>query len=173
MVLSANSALTLSLTGNGTGVVTLSGPIQSGNGQRDYAILKTGTSTFVLSGTNTFGGTTTINDGTLSLDYSTNNTTKLANGAALTLGGGTLNLSGGSHTEVVSATTLNAGASSVTRSSGTSVLRMNAITRNAGSTVNFGAASIADTDTSNVNGILGGYATVGGRELGDECDDCQ
>ncbi len=39
---------------------------------------------------------------------------------------------------------------------------MNAITRNAGSTVNFGAASIADTDTSNVNGILGGYATVGG-----------
>jgi autotransporter-associated beta strand protein len=38
---------------------------------------------------------------------------------------------------------------------------MNAITRNAGSTVNFGAVSIATTDTSIVNGILGGYATVG------------
>ena len=95
------------------------------------------------------------------LDYGTNNTSKLSNTTALNLAGATLQLSGGSHTEVVGATTLNSGASSVTRSSGTSTLRMNAITRNDGSTINFGAGSIADTDTTNTNGILGGYATVG------------
>jgi autotransporter-associated beta strand protein len=159
-----NNTTTITLAGNGTGVVTLKGNVLAGNGARDYAITKTDTSTFVLSGSNTYGGATAVNGGTLTLDYSTNNNTKLANGAALNLGGGTLNLSGGSHTEVVASTTLNTGASSITRSSGTSVLRMKAITRNAGSTVNFGAASIADTDTDNVNGILGGYATVAGAD---------
>jgi autotransporter-associated beta strand protein len=48
----------------------------------------------------------------------------------------------------------------VGRSSGTSTLRLNAIGRSIGATVDFGAASIADTDTSDVNGILGGYATL-------------
>ena len=43
-------------------------------------------------------------------------------------------------------------------------MRLNAITRNRGGVVDFGAASIADTDTLNVNGILGGYATVGGAD---------
>ena len=150
------------LTVDGTGNATFNGIISNGGTTGTVAVTKNGTGTATLTANNTYTGGTTINGGTLTLDYSTNNTSKLANAAALNLGGGTLNLSGGSHTEVVGSTTLNTGASSVTRSSGTSVLRMNAITRNAGSTVNFGAASIADTDTSNVNGILGGYATVAG-----------
>ncbi len=145
----------LTLTGSGDGTIA------SAIGTTSGTLTKSGTGTWTLSGTNTYTGTTTVNAGTLSLDYSTNDTSKLANGAALILGGGTLNLSGGTHTEVVASTTLNPGASSVTRTSGAGVLRMNAITRNAGSTVNFGAGSIADTDTSNTNGILGGYATVG------------
>ena len=49
---SGNNTETINLAGNGTGVVTLSGNILIGNGNRDYAITKTGTSTFVLSGNN-------------------------------------------------------------------------------------------------------------------------
>ena len=104
-----------------------------------------------------------MNRGTLNLNY-TAVSSRLADTSVLVLGGGTVNLQNGAsaHTEVVASTTINAGASSITRSSGTSVLRLNAITRNAGGTINFGAASIADTDTTNTNGILGAWATVGG-----------
>ncbi len=153
----SGSGFALTLTGAGNGSV--SSIIGTGAG----TLTKTGTGTWTLSANNTYTGGTTINAGTLTLDYSTV-ASKLADTGVLNFGGGTLNLSGGAsaHTEVVASTTLTANSSSsVTRTSGTSVLRMNAITRNAGSTVNFGAASIADTDTTNTNGILGGYATVG------------
>ena len=171
---------TTAFTGNGTAGFTFSGLI-SGVGK---AITKSGTSTLTLSGANTYTGSTTVSAGTLvisgsptgnsavsvnggklQLDYSTNNTTKIHDSAILTLGGGTLELAGGSHTEVVASTSLAASsASSVTRTSGTSVLRMNAITRNADATINFGAASIADTTTTNTNGMLGLWATVGGAD---------
>src|SRR5262249_21028652 len=84
----------------------------------------------------------------------------------LTLGGGTLNLANGAVTEVVASTTLTAQTnSSVTRTGGTSVLRTNAITRNTLSSIEFGASGIADTDTTNTNGILGtGWATVAGTD---------
>jgi fibronectin-binding autotransporter adhesin len=62
---SGNNTETITLTGAGTGVVTLSGNILVGNGNRDYAITKSGTSTFVLSGANTYGGGTTVSGGTL------------------------------------------------------------------------------------------------------------
>ena len=52
--------LVLTLAGNGTGIVTLSGPINRGSGNRDYAITKTGISTFSLTGASNYGGLTTI-----------------------------------------------------------------------------------------------------------------
>jgi len=61
----SNNTQSVTLTGNGTGIVTLSGIIASGTGQRDIAIVKTGTSTFLLSGNNTYGSGTTINQGTI------------------------------------------------------------------------------------------------------------
>jgi fibronectin-binding autotransporter adhesin len=66
-----NDTTTVTLGGNGTGVVTLSGVISTGDGHRDYAITKTGTSTFVLSGANTYTGGTTVSGGTLFVNNST------------------------------------------------------------------------------------------------------
>ena len=57
--------LTITLDGNGTGLVTLSGDVASGTAGRDYAIVKSGSSTFALTAVNTYGGSTTINGGTL------------------------------------------------------------------------------------------------------------
>jgi fibronectin-binding autotransporter adhesin len=90
---SYNATVTLTLTGNGTGIVTLSGTINSGNGNRDYAITKTGTGTFTLSGANTYGGATTISAGVLNIQNSsalgsTFSGTTVASGAALQLQGG-------------------------------------------------------------------------------------
>ena len=146
---------------NSTANQTLSGVI-SGTG----ALVKDNTGGLTLSGANSYSGTTTVSAGTLTLDYATQNNSKLSNTAALTLAGNTLTLAGGTHTEVVGETILSAGtASTVTRTSGTSVLQMNEITRNAGASLDFGAASIANTDTLNTNGILGVWATINGTDF--------
>jgi len=60
-----NNAATLTLTGAGSGTVTLSGVIDQKNGGNPTTIVKSLASTFVLSGNNTYTGTTTVNGGTL------------------------------------------------------------------------------------------------------------
>ncbi|MBK1825558.1 beta strand repeat-containing protein [Haloferula rosea] len=160
--------------------ITLSGAI---TGTGAAGLSKFGDGDLVLSGTSTYTGATQVNEGTLSLagsiesvanvnsggtlslDYATSDTSKLSDAAALNLNGGALDLSGGTHGEVVASTTLGAGtASSVTRSSGTAVLHMNAITPGSGAAIDFGADNIATTDNTNTNGILGAWATVGGTD---------
>ncbi len=89
---SGNATETITLTGNGTGVVTLSGNILIGNGNRDYAITKTGASTFVLSGANTYGGATTISAGILNIQSAnalgaTTGSTTVSSGATLQIQG--------------------------------------------------------------------------------------
>jgi autotransporter-associated beta strand protein len=84
---SANS-IVLTLTGNGTGVVTLSGIINTAGGSKDYSITKTGTSTFTLSGANAYRGTTDISAGVLNIQNATAlgttaSGTTVASGAAL------------------------------------------------------------------------------------------
>lgn len=84
---------TLTLTGNGSGIVTLSGIISVGGGGRDYVITKTGTSSFTLSGVNTYGGLTTISAGVLNIQNSaalgsTATGTLVSSGAALQIQGG-------------------------------------------------------------------------------------
>jgi autotransporter-associated beta strand protein len=151
--------------------------------------------------TNVAGGSIVLNYDTTA---GGTNTSKLADGAALELGfsgagagittglgadsdvggqtyqpafaGGTVVLSGGSHTEIVSATTLNNGANRVIRNGGTSVLQMGTITRNIGNgvndygTIDFSAGGIATTNTVNTSGGIlantstntasGAYATI-------------
>ncbi len=150
----------------GSGGGTVSGSV-SNTPNNAIAIVKAGSGIWTLSGFNNYTNTLTasgaiLNEGTLNLDYATQNNSKLSDLNSFTLAGGILNLTNGSHTEVVASTVIGVGNSSVTRGGGTSVLRMNAITRQRGGVVDFGAASIADTDSSDVNGILGGYATVAG-----------
>lgn len=87
-----NNLHTITLAGNGTGVVTLSGVITDGTGPDDYAIVKSGTSTFALTGNSTYTGGTTINGGTLQI----NSATSLgATGGGLTINAGTLEITTG------------------------------------------------------------------------------
>jgi len=79
----------LQLTGDGAGLVTLSGTIGQQAGQVG-SITKLGTSTFALSGANTYSGGTTINGGTLTVAAGSG----LSTGAVTINGGGTLGRTG-------------------------------------------------------------------------------
>lgn len=82
-------------------------------------------------------------------------------------GGTTLVLSGGTHTEIVSATTLGNGANRIIRDGGTSTLEMRAITRSAANAVNnygtidFSESGIATTITQSTTAVGGILATTG------------
>lgn len=126
------------------------------------ALVKAAGSTWTLRGSNTANSavsTTTLAGGSLVLDYSTNNDSKLADAAVLTLQGGTLDLSGGNHTETVLSTTLNFGGSQITRSSGCATLSLGALTQTAGA-LNIGGNAIATTTTANINGRLAGLSRI-------------
>ncbi len=119
----------------------------------------------------TYAGDTTVAAGTLNLDYSASNTGIISDSSRLVLGGGRVLYStaaGTTHNEVVRDTILIAGASTIDKTgAGAGRLRLNAInSAAAGSSLNFAAAGIADTDSTNTNGIMltGGVArhTVAG-----------
>jgi fibronectin-binding autotransporter adhesin len=76
----------LNVTSNqATAGLVISGTLSGTNG-----LAKTGPNTLTLSGNNaSFSGATSVTGGTLALDYTTNNTAKLGNGA-MTLGGGAM-----------------------------------------------------------------------------------
>ena len=130
------------------------------DGALGMTLTKDGVGAQVLAGANTFTGATTLNGGKLTLDYSSQDNSKLADGAALVLSGGTLDLSGGTHLELVGSTTLT-GAVALTRSSGAAIIALGDISGSG--TIDFGASNIATTtDANDASGILGSYATVGG-----------
>ncbi len=105
-----------------------------------------------------------VRAGTLVLDYSTNNASKLIDNANLRLGGtrrgGSVVLSGGNHEEIIGQLVLEAGASSIYRNSGTSTISLNNIFRNTGSSLYLDGGRIAKTDNTNNNGILGAWAII-------------
>lgn len=76
---------TLTLSGANTGTNTISGIISKGSATT-FAVAKTGTGTWLLSGSNTYNGGTTISDGTLT----TTNATGLGSGTATVNANGTL-----------------------------------------------------------------------------------
>jgi autotransporter-associated beta strand protein len=125
-------------------------------------LIKNNSGSMTVRGINTYTGTTTINGGTLTLDYTTNDTSKLDDASALILNGGAVTLTGGAHNEIINATTLKANTvNSIT--SGGNLIHLNTITREANASINLSANNIATTDNLNdATGILGTWATVAG-----------
>lgn len=162
----------LSLFGTGNTTLNSSATLATGAS----ALTATQTGTVTLSSVNNFTGVTAFSGGTVVLDYSTNNNTKLTQNSgagvatALSLSGVNLQLSGGSFAQTLgtpssltNGTTLNAGQSKITRTSGTSTIALGGITRSAGAAIDF-QTGVASTTTAGAAGILGGYATVGGTD---------
>lgn len=149
----------------GTGNGLISGVILGGQANSPTnTIVKAGSGTWTISGTNNYIAPAVVAEGTLQLDYSAGDTSKLSDLMPVYFVGGKLDLRGGTHVEVISSNIVGVGSSVVIRSSGSAILRQNAIQRLPGGVIDFAAAGIADTDTPNVHGILGGYATVGGAD---------
>lgn len=140
------------------------------------SLRKEGFGTLVLAANNTLRGGTTVAEGTLRLDFSTNTLSKLSDGAGIALGGGreggTLDIVGGTAVspnnarEDVSSLTLNQGLSRITRSdiNSTTTIRLNGFGINQGGALDIQKNNIAQTDRSNIGGILGAWATVGGTD---------
>ena len=169
------------LTTGGDNTTTIYSGAISGTGG---GVTKNGTGTFTLNGAaaNTYTGATTVNGGTLIVDFANAATaTDLINsGSALALGGGTLQVKQKTATvtsQTFASTAVNAGASSVT---GTSIdatgftLALGSFSRasssgiaigsgGSGGTLNFTLPTSGSitTSTVNTNGIIGTWATTG------------
>lgn len=133
----------------------------SGVHQNNLALVKSGLGILTVSGRNTFTGNTSVNAGTLRLNYTSHDRSKLADAGTLTLGGG-LVLDGGTHVEIVGSTVVTA-ATTISRTSGTAVINLGNLTRTGSGTLNIAAAGIARTTTPNDgNGKLPSWVTVDG-----------
>jgi fibronectin-binding autotransporter adhesin len=147
-------------------------------------VTKTGAGTLVLTAANTYTGGTTVRFGGLTLDFSAvgapaNNIIAAANsltlGGGITAGGaagGILNLvgvNGGSNSQSFASTAFAFGNNAVqVNQNGTTAvnLSLGTISRSTGSVVKFtfptaGNLSAASASIPNVNGIIGGWATIG------------
>jgi autotransporter-associated beta strand protein len=111
--------LTVDQTSNQTFAGNISGPGGS--------LIKTGPADLDLSGSNSFGNATTVEAGTLTLDYTTQNNNKISPNSMLILAGGTLQVLGNlsaAFTQQVSGVYLpaNDGASAIVNESGNTLL---------------------------------------------------
>lgn len=149
-VAGAGSGRTVYLRGDGNGDIT--GPLFNGNFTVSV-VRDAGSGIWTLSGANSYSGTTAVNTGTLRLNYAGIDDSKLSDTDALILGGGTVDLAGGTHGELVSTTTLASRPSRIIRSSGAGFINLNNVTP-AGGSLLLEAGDVATTDNINRNGIL-------------------
>jgi len=169
--------LTATTTDWGMGLRILRGSVAA-NLAGVSSIWKTGPGTGILSGDNSgLTGTvaaTRVDTGTLILDYTTNNNSKISTVAALDLRGGTLNLVGNATADTaqtVTGLTLNNGNARISLQHGGAqnlTLNLGAITRNANGSIDFGLSansSIATTSVNAFGSVLGGWATVNGNRF--------
>lgn len=152
--------------------LTLAGPV--GGGQSGIlSVDKDGFGDLIMSGANTYLGTTRIRDGSLILDYSNglaNN--KLSDSSALLFGqgrlGGTLVLKNTGVAvlpEVIGSTTLDRGSHEIlldnSSAPGSVTINLGNITQNAGALLDVEMGGLARTTRTNLaSGILGAWATV-------------
>jgi autotransporter-associated beta strand protein len=137
----------------------------------------TGTLTLNGAAVNTYTGATTVNWGTLIVDFAnlTPATNLIDGNSALVMGSGTLQVKQKSATvtsQTFAGTTINAGSSTITATNvsgsatNTLTVALGAITRNAGGVVNFtlptsGQGAIATSTANDASGFLGRWATTG------------
>lgn len=156
------SATLSTLTINNSADTTLAARLGgSGTNHNNLALTKSGSGTLTLSGANTFTGSSIINAGTLRLNYSANDSSKLSDTATLTLVGN-LVLDGGTHVEAVG-NTLVTGNVLVSRASGSSIINFGALSRTGSATLDLSEANIARTSTpNNAAGLLPSWITIKG-----------
>jgi autotransporter-associated beta strand protein len=129
----ASYQLTVNQTSNGT----FAGNLTSTSG----GLVKTGPANLTLSGSNSLGNATTVDQGTLTLDYTSQNNSKISSSGPLVLGGGTLQVLGnltGSFTQQVSGLSLQG--------------------NNASTIINESGNTLLDFTTGNVVGLGGNYS---------------
>ncbi len=163
------------LTINGTGTTNISGQIGLGYG----GLTVGGGATVNLSGTaangpNTYLGATTISQGTLAVTYNAGVSSALISSAsALSIGAGTLSLTGASNTasiQILGNLTVAGGPAAITLAptgSGQMNLTLgNAWTRSTGATLNITAPASTSLTSSptNTNQIIGGWAVFNGTD---------
>lgn len=166
---------TLTLTGSTAGTGEITSGIADNSVTNTTALAKTGTGTWTLSGANTYTGATTVSAGTLVV------TGSLASN--VTVGGGTLDLGGGTAGGSISSPTLTlaGGTFGYTRTGGTTqvftttningpsqlsvvsgnTLDLGAIVRGTGGTLDFaatGGGTVTALAANNVNGIMPGFS---------------
>lgn len=173
---------TVTVTLNGGGVASSSRTVSVGefvtNANTGGLNITGGGITIIgTTATDTYTGNTSITGGLTRLDF--NQSTPAANiissSSRLVMNGGILNITGKASTansQTFNGTTLNGGGGLITMSpgatGGTAVLNLGTITRNSPAALNItlsGTSSATNgvtTNTTNTNGIIGGWATVGG-----------
>ena len=160
---------TLFLSGSNTGANTISGNITL-SGSDNISVVQMGSGSWTLAGANTHTGPTAVLYGTLSV------TGTLSSSSALQLGGGTFSYAHAAAQTVAGLTIEPASGSVITNTNATgNILTLGAITRTSlsagnwplGGTVDFstanGTAHEITTTFTDVNGIIGGWATQGGE----------
>lgn len=142
-----NGAKTLTLQGLTSGTGEIAGAIV--NSTSNTALTKLGSGTWTLSGPNSYTGPTTVNGGMLRLAFGTVGSDIISASSALTLGGGTLELTG-SGTQTFNGLTTTANTSSRILLGADQTLTLGALTSaGAGSSVHFNTlAGGADASTS-------------------------
>jgi fibronectin-binding autotransporter adhesin len=175
-IIDANNNGTLSLSAAGT-ISTATGTTTfSENIGGSFGLTKTGAGTLVLSGTNTYSGSTTVSDGKLTLNFGLISSNVLNSSTSLVLGGGALELSSspllGLNSQTFASTSLTAGTASqviMTQNGlGTLGLTLGAITRGAQSTVDFSGSGVTSSPAAGLSAAMvrssegQAYATVNG-----------
>ncbi len=176
------------------GNLTVGGIIED-NSSDGWGLTKSGAGTLTLTANSTYFGATTVNGGTLNLDFSADGGWRqdiISSGSSLVLGGGTLLLTGTGtvatlNSQVFADTTVNSGASSIALTFngndllldlGDEIIRDTTDTMSGvGGTVDFTLPSGDQTDTNgiittrgNINNILGAWATVGATDYATNVD---